>query len=243
MLTVFAIGYATTFIIICLCYEGRRWPEGDDMSIVGPKNDLVLFLNHVQYRHQNDHREFLIFTDFDIDFKDHTGSTGMIRRIPATRDDITSRIKDTMGDLERGDKCVLYYSGHIEPQQTDQASAHMLLPDNGRIYNHEVREWLSLSRFSTATIIAIFDACYSGEFLALPCIHERDGAQPMSSETSSAAQMIEISSTTRDQLSFSEKYRENEEEYFTTHGILTWNLFQYLKANPRPNMNGVKYQF
>ncbi|KAG8929714.1 hypothetical protein FRC01_003894, partial [Tulasnella sp. 417] len=118
-------GYATTFIIICLCYEGLQWPEGGDMNIVGPKNDLVLFLSHVQYRHQNDHREFLIFTDFDLVFKDHTGSTGMISRIPATRDSIANRIKDTMRDLERGDKCVLYYSGHIDRQQTGQASTYM----------------------------------------------------------------------------------------------------------------------
>lgn len=41
---------------------------------------------------------------------------------------------------------------------------------------------------------------------------------------------IEISSTTRSQLSFSEKYRENEEDPDTTHGVLTWNFLHYLKG-------------
>lgn len=101
--------YLTLSTQICLRYEGLEWPEGGDMSIVGPKNDLLLFLNHVQCklpgtgceigalirrapfftdRHENDHREFLIFTDFDMDFEDQTGCTRRIRRIPATRDNI-----------------------------------------------------------------------------------------------------------------------------------------------------------
>ncbi|KAG9048048.1 hypothetical protein FS837_000876 [Tulasnella sp. UAMH 9824] len=233
------IGHATTFILICLQYEGLEWPGGGNMSLVGPKNDLLLFLNHVRYRHRNEHREFLIFTDFDMDFEDDTGLTGRIRRIPATRDNIASRIQDTMRDLERGEKCVLYYSGHIEPerdpQQTDQTSAYLLLPDNGQIHDHEIRVWLRLSRFRTATIIAIFDACYSGGFLALPYTHEKEDARITKIEAPSAlpmaSQIIEISSTTKDQLSFSERYGESGKDVAgTVHGILTWNLFQYLKG-------------
>ncbi|KIO24231.1 hypothetical protein M407DRAFT_102870 [Tulasnella calospora MUT 4182] len=140
-----------------------------------------------------------------------------------------------MGDLERGDKCVLYYGGHIErSQHINEASAYMLLQDSGRIYDHELRVMLSLSKFPTATIIAIFDACYSAGFLGLPYTHEKDNARMKSPETPSATQMksqvIEIASTTKFQLSFSEKYRENGEDSGTTHGILTWNLLQYLKG-------------
>ncbi|KAG8915514.1 hypothetical protein FRC00_003484 [Tulasnella sp. 408] len=63
--------------------------------------------------YRNEHREFLIFTDFDMDFEDHTGCTGRIRRIPATRDNVASRIQDTMRDMERGEKCVLYCESSI----------------------------------------------------------------------------------------------------------------------------------
>ncbi|KAG8955248.1 hypothetical protein FRC00_005526, partial [Tulasnella sp. 408] len=73
------------------------------MTIEGPKNDLLLLLRHVQYRHQGEDRQFLIFTDFDVDFEDHTGFTGAISRIPATRDDIEDRIRGTMRDMERGE--------------------------------------------------------------------------------------------------------------------------------------------
>ncbi|KAG8909761.1 hypothetical protein FRC01_006739, partial [Tulasnella sp. 417] len=151
--------HRTVFVIICLCYEGLEWPEGGLMEMVGPKHDLLLFLSHLKYRHRNDNREFLIYTDFDADFTDHTGFTAPIRRIPATRNTLATHIQATMQSLGREDKCVLYYSGHIEVDslKTHDGSAHILLGENERIYDHELRGWLQQSRFSTTSIIAIFD--------------------------------------------------------------------------------------
>ncbi|KAG9048049.1 hypothetical protein FS837_000877 [Tulasnella sp. UAMH 9824] len=116
-------GRHTVFIIVCLCYEGLEWPGGGRMDVVGPKHDLLLLLSHLQYRHLDENREFLIFTDFEVDFKDHTGFTGSIRRMPATRHNIvclkatnskntrliepvrkSTYVQATMLDLEREDK-------------------------------------------------------------------------------------------------------------------------------------------
>ncbi|KAG8903501.1 hypothetical protein FRC00_014723, partial [Tulasnella sp. 408] len=71
--------------------------------------------------------------------------------------------------------------------------------------------------------------------LGLPYVLERDHTRMTGSEASAPpglqikSQVIEISATTKSQLSFSEKYRETEEDPDTTHGVLTWNFLQYLK--------------
>ncbi|KAG8907657.1 hypothetical protein FRC01_007612, partial [Tulasnella sp. 417] len=248
--------HRTVFVIICLCYEGLEWPEGGLMEMVGPKHDLLLFLSHLKYRHRNDNREFLIYTDFDADFKDHTGFTAPIRRIPATRNTLVrpkatanakheadddplrkaTHIQATMQSLDREDKCVLYYSGHIEvdSQNTHDGSAHILLRENERIYDHELRGWLQQSRFSTTSIIAIFDACFSGGFLGLPYVHSKNENHMNKTDKAHEQQMtshvIEIASTAKDQLSFGKKFKGN------TQGILTWHLLQYLEVNPRASL-------
>ncbi|KIO24230.1 hypothetical protein M407DRAFT_102861 [Tulasnella calospora MUT 4182] len=235
-------GHANIFIIICLCYEGDEWPEGGSMTLEGPREDLLLFLQHVRYRHQNEDRQFLIFTDFQIDFKDHTGTSSRLPTIPATYRDIETRVQGTMRDLGREDKCLLYYSGHLELDSSPvgDGSAYMVLRKDEKIHDHTLCEWLRLSRFSTTTITAIFDACHSGGFLGLPYVHERDDTRMTRSKAPLGLQMksqvIEISSTAKSQLSFSERFRENEEDSGTTHGVLTWNVLQFLKVNPRPNL-------
>ncbi|KAG8951733.1 hypothetical protein FRC04_005754 [Tulasnella sp. 424] len=234
-------GRANVFLIICLCYEGLEWPGGGSMGLAGPQNDLLLLLRNLQYRHQNEDRQFLIFTDFEVRFEDHTGISGTVATLPATRDNIATRVQDTMRDLDRGDKCVMYYSGHIElDPQGGGSSARIILHDDEGIYDHELRAWLNQSRFPTTTIVAIFDACYSGGFLGLPYVHTKGdrhiGTTGGAYGERMNSQVVEISSTSRDQLSFSEMYKEGEESE-TTHGILSWHLLKYLKVNPRPNLH------
>ncbi|KAG8977540.1 hypothetical protein FRC05_001398 [Tulasnella sp. 425] len=175
-------GHANIFIIICLCYRDVEWAEGGSMTLKGPREDLTLLLQRVQYRHQNETRQFLIFTDFEMDFQDHTGHSHQVPTIPATHRNI------------------------------------------------ELRTWLALSRFPTTTIIAILDACHS----ALPYLHDKDGKWVNRSEPASEVQMksqvIEISSTTKPQSSYSAKYPEDQGDSGTTHGIFTWNLLQALKG-------------
>lgn len=235
-------GHANILIIICLCYEGVEYPEGGSMTLEGPREDLNLLLKRVQYRHHNETRQFLIFTDFKMDFQDHTGFSRQLPTIDATHRNIATRVQGTMQDLGRGDKCLLYYSGHIELDQpiVEEGSAQIMLQGDRNLSDYELRTWLALSRFPTTTIIAIFDACHSGGFLALPHLLNRDGTWVNRSEPASEVQMksqvVEISSTTKHQVSFSEKYPEDQGDSGTTHGILTWNLLQYLNDNQRPNV-------
>ncbi|KAG8915718.1 hypothetical protein FRC00_000957 [Tulasnella sp. 408] len=203
--------YLTLSIQVCLGYEGLEWPGGGNMSMVGPKNDLLLFLNHVQCRlpgtgggidalirrapfrpdrHQNEHREFLIFTDFDMDFEDHTGYTGRIRGIRATRDNIVRH--DTLNTKHEADTPRLSGKSH---------SGYDARSGEGR----EVCPLLSF----------VHGFVYQGFPLRL---------------SSNPFAKIEISSTAKDQFSFSEKYEKSEKDAGTTHGILTWNLFEYLKG-------------
>ncbi|KAG8951732.1 hypothetical protein FRC04_005753 [Tulasnella sp. 424] len=228
-------GHANIFIIICLCYRDVEWAEGGSMTLKGPREDLTLLLQRVQYRHQNETRQFLIFTDFEMDFQDHTGHSHQVPTIPATHRNIATRVQGTMQDLGRGDKCLLYFSGHIEldPPPVD-GDAHIVLQGDRKLYDYELRTWLALSRFPTTTIIAILDACHSGGFLALPYLHDKDGKWVNRSEPASEVQMksqvIEISSTTKPQSSYSAKYPEDQGDSGTTHGIFTWNLLQALKG-------------
>ncbi|KAG8951734.1 hypothetical protein FRC04_005755 [Tulasnella sp. 424] len=275
-------GHANVFIIICLCYGGLEWPEGGSMELEGPKNDLLLLLRNLRYRHRNEDRQFLIFTDFEVSFQDHTGFSDTVATIRATHDNLASRVPDTMRDLDREDKCAIYFSGHIDSPQAGQGSARIILRDDDGIYDHELRGWLNQSRFPTTTIVAILDACHSGGFLGLPYVHTKGDrsisttngtyGEQMNSQVVSVAiplwrfvpnpidalPKVEISSTSRDQLSFGDKYKGDGESE-TTHGILTWHLLEYLKGgqasvwrfevqaplakhvtfivNPRPNLH------
>lgn len=213
-------GHANVFIIICLCYEGLEWPEGGSMELEGPKNDLPLLLRNLRYRHRNEDRQFLIFTDFEVSFQDHTGFSDTVATIRATHDNLASRVPDTMRDLDREDKCAIYFSGHIDSPQAGQGSARIVLRDDEGIYDHELRGWLNHSRYPTTTIVAIFDACHSGGFLDLPYAHTK-GDRSISTINGTYgeqmnSQVVEIFSSSRDQLSFSEEYT-GEDESETTH--------------------------
>lgn len=94
------------------------------------------------------------------------------------------------------------------------------------------------SQSPQSTIIAVFDAANSGGFLGLPYTYEKqkkaDAESLMLPTELMTSQVIEISSTRKNQPSFS--------GYFGTdarvpHGCLTWFLLQYLKAHSQVDLS------
>ncbi|KIO23304.1 hypothetical protein M407DRAFT_27219 [Tulasnella calospora MUT 4182] len=148
------------------------------MTLSGPKSDLKLMLKHLEYRHQGDDRQFVIITDFNPEpFEDADGVSRRIPFIPATRQAIEQNVRRTLRNLNRRDKCLVYYSGHIDLNpstnaRTGTSDAFLVIDGNARIYDYEFRSWFSESRHQSTTIISVFDACHSGGFLGLPYLYE-----------------------------------------------------------------------
>ncbi|KIO25614.1 hypothetical protein M407DRAFT_8276 [Tulasnella calospora MUT 4182] len=193
------------------------------MAMEGPESDLLLLLEHVQYLHSGERRQFFIFTDFPVQFVDRTGASGTIQTIDATYHNIV-RLND---------------GGHMDLDPP-------LDMENSQ--EREFREWLRLAQFPTTSIIVVIDSCHSGGFLGTQAFHDpyirlsyiykAERKRGDNTETATAAEItgqvlsgfkIEIAATAKDQKSFGDRF--GHPDSMAIHGILSWNIIHYLKSS------------
>lgn len=227
-------------IIISLSYPNKRWSEGSS-ALDGPKSDLRLLLNYLQYRHRSEPRRWYFLTDFDFEYTDSSGVMDIVPTVLATKRNIQTALQGVMEELR--DTCLIYYDGHanVEPpsEDADQAPAYLVATDGQRIYGEEFYAWLRESRSPNSTITVVFDACNSAHFLGLPYSYETEKKREFEVVTPSTevvtSQVIEISSARKDQPLFSGSFGKEK--------TLTWYLIHYLQANPQADLAGLASYF
>lgn len=225
------LGHANIVVLIFIRYSGRQSPQGQSMQLQSTKNDLSHILRHLKYHHTDETRRFFIMTDFQVEYADSSGTTNIIPTMLPTRHNIETLILGIMRDLQRHDKCLFYYGGHVELDRslTDRSTnQYMLLASEERIYGHEFRRWLSQAKYASTIIVVTIDASHSGGFLGL---EYSDG---ISKQTLAAADdkitslLIEISAAQKGQSALTRRSNDRLANY----GALTRFLVDFLELKP-----------
>ncbi|KAG8924837.1 hypothetical protein FRC00_004666, partial [Tulasnella sp. 408] len=101
---------------VCSAAPGGGLPE-----LQGPKNDLLLLLERIEYYRDQDDRKITLIHDFDVTFTDSNQVEKHKSKTPTSRDFIRSTIEQTMKEAGPSGKVFFYFGGHGEEVQPEAA--------------------------------------------------------------------------------------------------------------------------
>lgn len=223
----------------------HRIKDDDCMELIGTKNDLLLLLQHFDYRHNDNSIDFTLINDFDVDFTDSTGVRRIIPKVDAGRDSIKSTIQRVMRTAEPTSKIAFFYGGHGEYAEanmmglTDGEESDfqcIIAGDGRRIYGKELRSWFCDARYSSVAVTAVFDACHSAGSMGLPYSYYTKGKTARPSKVSRRRipiPLVQISAAQIDQFAYSRDFADGY------CGQLTHCLIQYLRDTECPTIEGL----
>lgn len=184
-----------TIVIISISYFEWLDKQGKNpMKLMSVRNDLDLQLIRHNYLHQGTETDFLIYTDYEHEYTDSTGTRAPVSHGEATRLEILGGLAKAVG---HGGNVVIYYSGHCarrgagnstltlkdgywryEEDGVPQAGPPYLISgDCHRIYGKDVYDAMKkgMGAEPNMTITLIFDTCHAATFfdtvITFPCVY------------------------------------------------------------------------